>query len=196
MINLQKPHELGYIDVALMAKLVNLLDNQKYIGEASDLFLRAFPEDERPPFKMLYDEGKAGQVDLLILVDEDRFLGLAFLVPSFTFNYLYFLAVEDKERGKGYGHLILRELAKTYEGKPIMILAETLKEPSSNWQQREERMIFYHHAGFENLDYGSEEFGVKYDALSLGGYVPFEDYFESMKKLWGASLAKNGIKRL
>lgn len=193
---MQKTLSFAYSDGANMPKLVNLLENTKYLSEAKSLFVRAFPKDERPPFLMLRHEAKKGQVDLLILLDEGVFMGLAFLVPSSTFNYLYFLAVSENRRGKGYGHFILDELAKIYEGKPIMILAETLKEESRNRKQREERMSFYHHAGFMNLDYGSEEFGVKYDALSRGGYVSFDDYYFAMERLWGAGLAHKGIKKL
>lgn len=179
-----------------MLKLVKLFSYPNYLDDATSLFLRAFPEDERPPVEIIYDVAKREQVIHHILLDGDKFAGLAFVAVFPTYYYLYFLAVEDKERGKGYGHFILNELSKLYDDKPTLILAESLNEPSDNKVQREARMSFYHHSGFVNLDYGSEEFGVKYDALSRGGYVSFEDYYDGMSSLWGPELAKQGIKRL
>lgn len=180
-----------------MLNLVDLLKNQKYERKARSLYLRAFPPEERPSYSFmkkaaLYREN----VELNIAIEDGELVGLAFLVTAPNFNYLFFLAIMEEKRNHGYGHGILSLVKEKYGDKPIMLLAESLNVPCDNRDQREKRMSFYHSAGYCPLGYGSEEYGVAYDALSIGGFVHFDDYYQAMEKLWGTENARKWIKKI
>lgn len=180
-----------------MLALIDLLSKPKYEKAARALYLRAFPPEERPSYAFMKKEAMKGkEVHLNVAIENDELVGLAFLVCAPTFNYLFFLAIAEGKRNHGYGHQVLSLVKDKYGDKPILLLAESLSVPCDNLEQREKRMAFYHSSGYSTLDYGSEEYGVAYDALSIGGYVSFDDYYEAMSRLWGRENAARWIRRL
>lgn len=180
-----------------MLNLIDLLSNRKYERLARSLYLRAFPPEERPSFAFMKKAAMSGQdVELNIAIEDDEFVGLAFVVCAPNFNYLFFLAIVEEKRNHGYGHKMLSLVKDKYGDKPIMLLAESLNVPCSNLEERQKRMAFYHSAGYSLLGYGSEEYGVAYDALSIGDFVDFVDYYKAMERLWGQENASKWIRKL
>lgn len=197
-VNLQKALELIclFLENIGMIDLIDLLSCRKYEKAARSLFLRAFPPEERPSFAYMERAAISGQVELNIAVEEGEFVGLAFVVRAPNFSYLFFLAIIEEKRNHGYGHKILSLVKDKYGDKPILLLAESLNVPCDNLEQRQKRMAFYHSAGYSSLDYGSEEYGVAYDALSSGGYVDFFDYYRAMEGFWGKEETAKWVKRI
>lgn len=184
-------------DNTVVLELVDLLRHPSYVRQVRPLFLRAFPPEERPSFAFMERAAsKSDEVQLNIVIEDGELVGLAFLVCVPNFNYLFFLAVVEEKRSHGYGHQILSLVKDKYGSKPILLLAESPNVPCDNLEERTKRMAFYHSAGYSSLDYGSEEYGVAYDALSIGGYVDFDDYYSAMSNLWGEDNARKWIKRL
>lgn len=179
-----------------MLNLVNLFTKPKYERQTRKLFLTAFPACERPSFAYMKRAGQKGQIDLNVILEDGELIGLAFVLKASTFNYLFFLAIVPEMRGKGYGHSVLALIKEHYGDKPIMLLAESLKVPCDNLPERIKRQSFYHSAGYHEMDYGSDEYGVIYDAYTNGDYVPFEDYYESMCIIWGRENCEKWVHRV
>lgn len=197
--NSQKALELicFYLHNIGVLNLVDLLKHPKYERTTRSLYLKSFPPEERPSFAYMKRAAQEGRdVELNIAIEDDGLVGLAFVVTAPNFNYLFFLAIVEEKRNHGYGHQLLSLVKEKYGDKPILLLAESLNVPCDNREQREKRMAFYHSAGYSSLDYGSEEYGVAYDALSIGGYVDFADYYSAMERLWGQENAAKWIRKI
>ena len=59
-------------------KLVNIADEgAKYKWQLYDLYDKAFPEQEKKPLQVMENLVVDGKMEMLAMVDEDEFVGLA-----------------------------------------------------------------------------------------------------------------------
>ena len=59
-------------------KLVNIADEgAKYKWQLYDLYDKAFPEQEKKPLQVMENLVADGKMEMLAMVDEDEFVGLA-----------------------------------------------------------------------------------------------------------------------
>ena len=156
-----------------------------YKKEIRELFIRAFPREERPPLSFLLRRAKKGKGDFCALVDGGRFVGLTFVTETEHVAALMFFAVEDSVRGKGYGSQVLKALQEKYAGKKIFLTIEPVDEKAANYTQRVKRKAFYVRNGFESMGYTVREAGVIYELLAYGGAVSKEEYRMVTEKLFG-----------
>lgn len=159
-------------------------------GRVKDLYKSAFPKDERAPFPLLAHKAKMGRAEFLIAFDGDRFVGLAYMVCSDGFAYLFYLAVDKSLRAKGYGSAILSALKKRYSDKTLFLALEELDEAAPNINERKRRREFYEKNGFTGIPYKLKEASVIYDVMSIGGIVTPRDYDELIGRWSGRLLRK------
>ena len=156
------------------------------------LFISAFPKEERPPFYILSTRAKCGKGDMLIAKDDGEFVGFIYVVSNGELSYLFFLAVEDSKRGKGYGTKILDAVKTRYSGNKIFLARERLDEPCDNLEQRQNRHKFYLKNGFADLDCKIVEGGVVFDAMSIGGGITNAEY-SALIDSWCGKFARKRI---
>ncbi len=140
------------------------------------LYVNAFPPEERPPFFMLKRGEKRGFGDMLTAWDGDEFIGFVYLVVGDDTAYLFFLAIDENKRGRGYGSDILGAVAKIYKEKKIFLAREQLDEAAENYEERVRRHSFYLKNGFVDLPIKIKEASVTYDVMGIGGNVTSEEY--------------------
>ena len=80
------------------------IDNEEYKNKIEKLYLESFPEEERFPFWILDECSKEANSDLLAILDNDRFIGMCYLVNCNNAYYLMYLAVEPELRSQNYGY--------------------------------------------------------------------------------------------
>lgn len=153
------------------------------------LYLTAFPSEERCPFFIMMNREKRGKSEMLIARDKGRFIGFAYMVCDEKLAYLFYLAVDDSERGKGYGTEIIEALKEKYKGRRLFLAREQLDKSAENYEQRVNRHNFYLHCGFEDLSCCIKEGPVVYDVMGIGGNVTAEEY-HSLIKDWAGILLK------
>ena len=156
------------------------------------LFISAFPKEERPPFFILSTRAKRGKGDMLIAKDGGKFVGFVYVVGNEGLSYLFFLAVEESERGNGYGTKILDYVKARYKGNKIFLARERLDEPCDNLEQRLNRHKFYLKNGFVDLECKIVEGGVVFDAMSIGGEITNEEY-TALIDSWCGKFARKRI---
>ena len=87
-------------------KLVNIADEgAKYKWQLYDLYDKAFPEQEKKPLQVMENLVADGKMEMLAMVDEDEFVGLAInLIDAEQDRALldYYAFVPEK-RNYGYG---------------------------------------------------------------------------------------------
>ncbi len=87
-------------------------DARKYKKQIKKLYKSAFPRNERAPFSLLIRQTDNGRDNFFAVVEESEFIGLVYSISTEKLVYVFFLAVEEANRGKGYGSIILKKLRK------------------------------------------------------------------------------------
>ena len=135
------------------------IKNEEYKNKIEKLYLESFPEEERFPFWILEECSKEDNSDLLAILDNDRFIGMCYLVNCNNAYYLMYLAVEPELRNQNYGSRILADLKEKYK-----TLFLSVDEPIDDISIR--RKNFYLRNGFYDTNKYYEDTGVNYEVLS------------------------------
>ena len=160
-------------------------DDQAKKKQIETLYLKAFPKCERFPFHIICQKSREGVTDILSIEEDDQFLGLAITINYEDRVLLDYFAMDDKNRGKGYGSSALKALAQYYEGRRMIIEIETTTQEADNLEERIRRKRFYHKNGITNLGFMADLFGVRMEILSNGTPVTFDEYLELYVETYG-----------
>ena len=151
------------------------------------LFESAFPEEERPPFSMMLSWNHD---TFFGVYGEEKYIGLVDLIVHQDLVYVFFLAIEEKCRGKGLGTRILSDLKLRYPNRRLFLLAEETGEEYPDNALRERRLRFYARNGFFPTGDVVTEFGVRYFLLCAGDPVSKEEFVDVMRSLIGEENAR------
>ena len=79
------------------------INNDKYMNEIEKLYLKSFLKDERFSFWILEECSKENNSDLYAIIDNDKFIGMCYIINCTNAYYLMYLAVEPHLGNKNYG---------------------------------------------------------------------------------------------
>ncbi|WP_311359426.1 GNAT family N-acetyltransferase [Actinomyces oris] len=144
---------------------------------ARDLYLRAFPEDERIPWALIHVLSLRRGVDLVAWWDQPAGptraarpdpVALTWTVrrPGSRLLYLFYLAVDDAARGRGVGTRLLAELERRHPGCTIVLNIEPVIAEADNAEQRRRRFSFYERSGFRDTGYAVQDSTGEYWTLA------------------------------
>lgn len=151
-------------------------DDKKICKQFKKLYKSAFPKNERVPFLLLKNRAKKNFAQMLSIMKNGEFVGLAYIISNEKIAYLFFFAIKDELRGKGLGSLTLKAIKEKYKGKTIFLARERLDEPCDNLPQRQKRREFYLRNGFSDMPLSIIEPKMTYDVMSVGDKLAPEDY--------------------
>ncbi len=135
----------------------------KHKNEIKNIYLNSFQKDERFPFWILKHCSKEQNVVFNVILDDKKVIGMEYIINYNDENtaYLMYLAIDKKQRGKGYGSEILKDLAKKYE---TIILS--IERPNKNFDDnKEKRKNFYLKNGFYETNKFIQDKGIEYEIL-------------------------------
>ena len=121
--------------------------------EVIDLYRRAFPSEERIPLWHMRLMSLRRDVRLRAWLDDGALVGLTYTVSRPTMLWLFYFAVNDAVRSRGYGSRILSHLRQEAEGRTIVLEIEPLDDGAPNIEQRRRRRSFYERTGFTPTGY-------------------------------------------
>jgi len=166
-------------------------DARKYKSEIKTLYKSAFPRNERAPFFLLMCRTDNGRDNFYAVIDEDNFIGLVYTISKENLVYVFFLAVTEENRSKGYGSKILDQIKKMNPDKIITLAIEDTEDKSAdNAVERMKRLSFYEKNGFKRLYIKVNEAGVVYELLGTNPAVTQADFFDLMRDWLGGVLFK------
>lgn len=142
---------------------------QDNVQTVEQLYLAAFPEEERLPFWLMRCSTFFRGASLLAFYDGGAFVGFAYIIAQKAMAYIGFFAVAEHLRSHGYGTQMLDCIARHYPGKTLVLDIERVSKDAPNAAQRLERQEFYLRNGFESADCTCEIKGVTYEAFMRGG---------------------------
>lgn len=163
-------------------RLVNITRDPTHIEDIKRLYLTAFPEDERAPFDKLVRKAKRKDINFFACMDGGKWIGMLYILNYKDLSYIFYLAVDERSRGRGYGTAILKAALKKYQGRRFFLAIEQPDERADNFKQRLARQHFYENAGFERTGQRIQEANVIYDMLGVGGRVQPSEY---RSLIWG-----------
>lgn len=149
------------------------------------LYFSAFPLAERTPFVYLQYRTKHKCADCFAVYDKEQFVGLVYNVYYKDLVYVFYLAVNENCRDKGYGSKILREIQQRFKEKRLILSIEEVNPDSANYEQRKRRKAFYEKNGFHDSGVRVTELGVIYEVLIYGNQISKDEYMQMMKNYTG-----------
>ena len=170
-----------------MIRFENAAKNRRAYRRLKQLYMEAFPPEERAPLLFLKLKARGRTCNMLSVYDGEQFVGLVIAVTHSDLVYVFFLAVEAAQRGGGRGTAILAEVARLYEGKRLMLCIEDPDEPCDNLPLRLRRKAFYQRCGYEEAGFKVCENGVMYEMLATAP-VTYADYQRLMTAFMGKTL--------
>ncbi|MBO4866957.1 MAG: GNAT family N-acetyltransferase [Ruminococcus sp.] len=166
-------------------RLINIKRDKSDLEKIKRLYHNAFPSDERAPFGILVRGAKKPNVNFFSCRDGDKWIGFLYTVNYLDLSYVFYFAVDEALRGKGYGSAILKAAQKKYSGRRLFLAIEEVEKKYKNYQQRVNRLRFYERAGFVRTGQKMQEASVIYDLMSIGGRVRNEEYRQLMISFGG-----------
>ena len=130
----------------------------KYKKEIKNLYLQAFPKEERFPFWILKHSRKKGKATLNAIIYRDRFIGMNYMVNCDDSFYLMYFAIDKELRNNNYGAKVLQDLNEKYD-----TIFLSIEKPKDELSKR--RKHFYLRNGFCETQKYCTEAGVDFEIL-------------------------------
>ena len=153
-------------------RLKKVSDSEEY-RVIERIYAESFPDNERAPMKLLKKRAGQGKADFLAVCDGKNVVGMAYVVCCRDLAYLFYIAIDRLERGKGYGTQTIAALLERYRGKRFFLALEQLDENADNYTQRVKRHAFYSSCGLRDLPFKLKEGAVTFSAM--GGRLSDND---------------------
>ncbi len=133
----------------------------KHKSEIKKLYIKSFPKSERFPFWILKQCSKQENVSFNAILDDDKLIGMQYIITYENMTYLMYFAIEENRRRNGYGSKVLEDLMKKYE--TIILSIERIKEDLRG--NKERRKSFYIRNGFIETNKFIKDAGIEYEML-------------------------------
>ncbi|MBF1009634.1 MAG: NAD(P)H-hydrate epimerase [Lachnoanaerobaculum sp.] len=172
-----------------MIRFEKIDENTKNLEDIKQLYMDAFPFDERIPFYIMVSVGNDRGVEFLSIYDDDTWLGFIHTLVGEKLSYIFYFAIDGSLRQSGYGSKIIREYKKIHPKLSLAI--EPIEEDSDNIKQRKKRLAFYKKNGFETLDTRVVEMGVEFELMGAKGMEIKENDYKSLVKKFFDSFDKD-----
>lgn len=179
----------GITDWSAMIRFEKIDENTKNLEDIKQLYMDAFPFDERIPFYIMVSVGNDRGVEFLSIYDDDTWLGFIHTLVGEKLSYIFYFAIDGGLRQSGYGSKIIREYKKIHPKLSLAI--EPIEEDSYNIKQRKKRLAFYEKNGFETLDTKVVEMGVEFELMGAKGMEIKESDYKSLVKKFFDSFDKD-----
>ena len=172
-----------------MIRFEKIDENTKNLEDIKQLYMDAFPFEERIPFYIMVSVGNDRGVEFLSIYDDDTWLGFIHTLVGEKLSYIFYFAIDGSLRQSGYGSKIIREYKKMHPKLSLAI--EPIEEGSDNIRQRKKRLAFYEKNGFETLDTRVMEMGVEFELMGAKGMEIKESDYKSLVKKFFDSFDKD-----
>lgn len=165
-----------------------LTKNANEFAKVKELYDGSFPKNERIPMNLLIWKAKKDFVDLLVIYEDDVFVGFTYLIIREDLTYVLYIAIDGNARSKGYGGRALAEIKEKYPGNRIILNIEVIDEAASNYEQRVTRRKFYTRNGYKGTSYLYRDRWGLYEVMIHGGKVNAEEFHALLKRFAGTLL--------
>ena len=161
--------------------------------EVIDLYRRAFPREEQLPIWHMRLMALRRGVGFRAWFDDGALVGLTYTVDTPFSVWLFYLAVNDAVRSRGYGSRILSGVRRHAAGRTVILEVEPLDDDAPNIEQRRRRLAFYERSGFALAGYRIHEGDQSYSVMVDGPFEP--DAFRRLVHCFTLGLRSTSLAR-
>lgn len=154
-------------------------------NDIKDIYMEAFPKQERKPSFAVRHSVKTGKAKLLTAVEDGALLGFIMAIPYGGTVLVDYLAVSDKIRSRGTGSRLLQEVCKRFTRKTIVLLIEKPDACAENNAQRIARRRFYLKNGFTSSNIFITGHSGNMEILNYGRMVSVPEYMDLQRYALG-----------
>ncbi|MCH4155458.1 MAG: GNAT family N-acetyltransferase [Muribaculaceae bacterium] len=158
-----------------------IVDSLPDLPKVEALYVHSFPSFERAPFAYLVEPYP--QVEFSAFYDADLFVGFVYIVTHSGISYIFYLAVAQEFRGKGYGSAILAQIRATHPSNRIILEIDDVSVKSADAPTRIRRKAFYLRNGYTENSVHIRMYGQPMEVLSQGGPITHAEYLALWKSL-------------
>ena len=155
-----------------------------------DLYLEAFPSEERKPFSLIERKTAMGSMEILVLKERANRIGLAITALEEELVLLDYFAIAPEYRDKGYGTEALLLLEALYSGRQFFLEIEEPGQGAPNQQERIRRKNFYIRNGMRETGIRIQLFGVDMEILATAVELTFKKCEKLYRELLGPLYAE------
>lgn len=156
-------------------------------------YLEAFPKSERKPFTHMKKKAKQGAMEILVILEGRRPVGLSILVRHRDMALLDYFAIHRDFRGQDYGSRALGILKERYRDQRLILEIELLDERAANQAERIRRRNFYLRNGMQETGLKACVFKVPMEILTDGKPLSKEEYHSIYSEAMGPVFARKVI---
>ena len=148
------------------------------------LYETAFPEGEKIPWDDLIRLIEEMSLDFTAYYDGEEFIGFTIVYPHKVFNWFWYFAVCEGQRGKGYGQQILSLFIESYKGQTCVLDIESPTQVCENIDQRKRRHGFYLRNGFRDTNVYRTYNDITWTIMMMGkGTFTMQDWDDIIHEL-------------
>ncbi|MFA5527622.1 MAG: GNAT family N-acetyltransferase [Peptostreptococcales bacterium] len=169
-------------------KFCPIHEESKDLDRIKRLFVTAFPAYERIPFKLAMGKSKESDlIEFLSIWDDQTWIGLLYTATKDRLTYIFYFAIDESLRSKGYGGEALSEIIKKYSDRCIIL---NIEETANNapHHQRLKRKNFYLRNNFKDVRIVMSSYGHNYETLVYCPSIEETD-FNSLKETYSEILS-------
>lgn len=167
-------------------KLMNIADDGvQYKWQLYDLYDKAFPEQEKKPLQIMENLVVDNRMEMLAMVDEDEFVGLAINLIDVEQNraLLDYYAIVPEKRNGGYGSKGLEVLLDRFKNQKYIFEIETQDEKAENAEERKRRKAFYLRNGLKETGLFVNAYNTDFEILTPDGELTFWEYVDFLREV-------------
>ena len=167
-------------------KLMNIADDgAQYKWQLYDLYDKAFPEQEKKPLQIMENLVADNRMEMLAMVDEDEFVGLAINLIDTEQNraLLDYYAIVPEKRSGGYGSKGQEVLLDRFKNQKYIFEIETQDEKAENAEERKRRKAFYLRNGLKETGLFVNAYNTDFEILTPDGELTFWEYVDFLREV-------------
>lgn len=182
-----------YISLQFLKYLINIerhnmnLTFKSISKDSNDLQLfnqiniESFPEFERMEIDTILKFSTETSADFMGIYDNDFPIGFYFLVKNKNSGYIFYYAIDQRYRSKGYGSAALEEIIAQYKEIQLTLDFEEIDESSSNNEQRIRRKKFYLQNGLKETGHFTLLNGERFEIVCTEDELDVNGLLEILK---------------
>lgn len=172
-----------------------LLTDEELIQVYHEHMERDFPPDELKPLSRLQKMRASGNYDPYALFRDGEVVGYAFYWKTEEpYVLLDYFAVTPKERNKGTGGALLRDMLERFcvDGRGVFCEAELPNTGDAEVDAlRRRRLNFYLRNGMRQAGFHTKVFGVPYTVLFHGPEISDEALMETDRRVYHSGIPQD-----
>ncbi len=157
-----------------------------------ELYQQAFPEEERKPFSLIERKAAMGSMEVLVIREEGRRVGLAIVAFGEHMVLLDYFAISGQARGQGLGTEAFQLLREFYADYQFYL---EIERPAPGFPERTRRREFYLRNGMLETGIYVNLLGVEMELLAAKPGLRYEQCEQLYRELLGP-MYRNMVKQI